>query len=136
MIDFVNETEYQINDDLLNKIFNVMKTDSVFESDATCCVKFSGDDTIKELNKQYRGCDVVTDVLTFNCDIKNIPFKGDIIINVSQAERQRQKISLENEVATLFIHGLLHLAGMDHLSKKEQERMNLYELRYKELIWI
>ena len=135
MIDIVNETEYEINKELLNKIFDSMKADSVFESDATCCVKFSGDEAIKKLNKQYRGCDVVTDVLTFNCEIKNIPFKGDIIINISQAERQRQRISLEKEAASLFIHGLLHLAGMDHLSKKEQERMNLYELRYKELIW-
>ena len=136
MIDFVNETDYIINEELLTKIFDRMKEDSVFEKDATCCVKFSEDEAIKTLNKQYRGCDVVTDVLTFNCEIKNIPFKGDIIININQAERQRQKISLEKEVATLFIHGLLHLAGMDHLSKKEQERMNLYELRYKELIWI
>ena len=134
MIDFVNETDFVINSDLFYKIFNSMKEDFVFEHEATCCVKFSGDEVIKALNKQYRGCDLTTDVLTFNCSIKNIPFKGDIIININQAERQRQKVALEKEVATLFIHGLLHLAGMDHLSKKEQERMNLYELKYSELI--
>ena len=130
MIDFVYEIDLKINEEIFHRIFNAMKSDYVFESDAVCCLKFANDDTIRGLNKQYRGCDFITDVLTFNCEIKNIPLKGDIIISVEQAERQRQKISLEKELLTLFIHGLLHLAGMDHMTKKEQERMNLYELKY------
>jgi len=134
-IDVVNDTDFKPDMVLLQHIFDCMKSDSVFATDAQCCVKFSGDATIKELNSKFFGKDTPTDVLTFCCEIKNIPFLGDIIINIDQADRQRGTGTLKKEVASLFIHALLHLAGFDHLSKKDQTRMALYENKYRLMLY-
>jgi len=130
-VEYVNMTDFVVNEDLYEEILNWMKSESVFEADTRCCVKFSTDAEVQALNRQYVGRDSTTDVLTFGCELKHIPHKGDIIINIAQAERQRGSGSLQREVARLYIHGLLHLAGLDHLSKSEQSRMLLYENKYK-----
>jgi len=134
-IDLVNDTTFSPDMVLLQHIFDCMKSDSVFTSEAECCLKLSDDATIKELNNRFFGKDTPTDVLTFGCEIKNIPFLGDIIINIDQAERQRGTGTLKREVATLFIHALLHLAGFDHLSKKDQSRMALFENKYRVMLY-
>jgi len=54
---------------------------------------------------------------------------GDIIINVMQAERQKQH-DISDELQVLFIHGLLHLMGYDHLNKKEEIKMKNKENIY------
>ena len=132
MVDIVNETDIDFDKSIFDFIFDMMKSDSVFVSDATVTLKLSKNNEIKGLNSRFRGCDSVTDVLTFPCCIPNIAFIGDIIVDVGQAERQRGSRTLEKEVCILFIHGLLHLAGFDHLSKKESERMYLYENKYRD----
>jgi len=134
-IDLVNDTAFTPDMVLLQHIFDCMKNDSVFTSEAECCLKLSTDATIRELNNKFFGKDSPTDVLTFNCEIKNIPFLGDIIINIDQADRQRGTGTLQKEVATLFIHALLHLAGFDHLSKKDQTRMALFENKYRVMLY-
>jgi len=130
-VEYVNVTDFVVDEDLYEEILNWMKSENVFEPEARCCVKFSGDTEIAELNRQHIGRESITDVLAFCCEIKHIPFKGDIIINIPQADRQRGTGSLQREVARLFIHGLLHLAGLDHLSKSERSRMSSYEDRYR-----
>ena len=129
-IDFINESNVTINLELLNSIFSWMKEDNIFALEDTCCLKLSENNEIQDMNNKYRGSNKMTDVLSFPCEIKNIPFKGDIIINTIVADSQKANRSLEKEIAILFIHGLLHLGGFNHTCKKEQLRMQSYEERY------
>ena len=85
-------------------------------------------------NKKYRGKDSETDVISFSSDLAFLPTYGDIIIDLSVAEKQKCERSLNHEVAVLFIHGLLHLLGYDHLSAKDKEIMEKKEKYYYNLI--
>jgi probable rRNA maturation factor len=79
-----------------------------------------GDKEIQELNKENRGKDYPTDVLSFHIDEK-LPngeyYIGDIVINIDQAKRQMAEYSnndLRVEIAELAEHGVLHLLGLHH----------------------
>lgn len=99
---------------------------------------------IQELNRLYRNTNEVTDVLSFNTignlssdlekftDLTPDPEQdaedsslGDIIICVSKAQAQAQQrgCKLLDEIAMLYVHGLLHLLGYDHASREEAEQM-------------
>jgi probable rRNA maturation factor len=58
-------------------------------------------------------------------------FLGDIVISVEQAERQAQenKLTLENEIKQLILHGILHLCGYDHAT--DGGEMNRLELKLR-----
>lgn len=84
-------------------------------------VTITDDDSIRQINKEYRGIDSATDVLSFPMDDEII--LGDIIISVEKAISQAKEYghSLEREIAFLCIHGMLHLLGYDHEISKEEE---------------
>ncbi len=74
---------------------------------------FCNDPFIQALNAEYRGKNKPTDVLSFAQDDPEI--LGDIVISLPTAARQAEAAgwTLENEVALLGVHGLLHLLGFD-----------------------
>jgi probable rRNA maturation factor len=78
------------------------------------CVALISDRRMRALNRQFRGKDHATDVLSFPSDDRG--FLGDIVIAEGVAKRQakEQRHSLKIEVQTLALHGLLHLLGYDH----------------------
>lgn len=89
---------------------------------------------IHTLNKEYRGIDRPTDVLSFALNESDEPkmidgpeinILGDLIISVERAEEQAEDYghSLRREVAFLTVHGMLHLLGYDHLEDNEREEM-------------
>ena len=82
-------------------------------------VYLSDDAEISKLNKEYRGKDYATDVLSFN--IKETMedgtyYLGDVIVNTQQAERQASEFgnNVEQEISELAGHGILHLLGVHH----------------------
>jgi len=80
-------------------------------------VRFTGDRAMRRLNRDFRGKDKSTDVLSFPGE--STPegrHLGDIVISVPTAERQagEQGHGLEREVKTLLLHGVLHCLGYDH----------------------
>lgn len=79
------------------------------------------DETIRQLNKEYRNKDKSTDVLSF--PMEDDIMLGDIAISVDTASRQaaEAEINIDRETAFLFIHGLLHLLGYDHETSQEDE---------------
>jgi len=94
-------------------------------------------DTIWKLNREYRGIDRPTDVISFaledNTDFVDIGFRvlGDIYISIDKANEQAINYghSLIRELSFLSIHGLLHLLGYDHINKEDEEKMfSLQEL--------
>lgn len=97
-----------------------------------------GDARIRELNREYRNKDKVTDVLSFPAheDLRKISLKenslflGDLAICHPQTKRQAKKfkISYMDEFIHLFFHGAIHLLGYDHeVSEKEEKLMQKWE---------
>lgn len=90
---------------------------------------------IHDINKQYRGVDSPTDVISFafndesDGEVKiinpEINFLGCIYINYQRAQKQAIEIgnTFEREMCFLFVHGLLHLLGYDHIKKEDEDIM-------------
>jgi len=79
-------------------------------------VLLAGDTTLRRLNRQFRGKNKPTDVLSFPAGEQPGDVAGDLAISLDTAARQaaRFKHSLRDEVRVLMLHGTLHLAGFDH----------------------
>jgi probable rRNA maturation factor len=79
-------------------------------------VLLTGDATLRRLNRQFRGKDKVTDVLSFPAAESGAGVAGDLAISLETAARQAARFghSLRDEVRVLLLHGVLHLAGFDH----------------------
>jgi probable rRNA maturation factor len=85
-------------------------------------VVFITDERIRQLNRDYRGYDKPTDVLSFRGDGE---YLGDILISSETAYSQSRKsstLSFESNVHRLVLHGLLHLMGYDHETDKGEMR--------------
>ncbi len=84
---------------------------------------FTDDDNIRQLNKQYRGKDAVTDVLSFPSGEEG--FLGDIALCLPRAYEQAKEYghSAQREVAFLVAHSMLHLFGYDHESEEGERDM-------------
>ena len=93
------------------------------------CVALISDRRMRALNRQFRGKDHPTDVLSFPSDERG--FLGDIVIAEGVAKRQAKEHghSLKTEVQTLALHGLLHLLGYDH--ETDDGRMARAEARLR-----
>ena len=81
---------------------------------------------IKELNRKYRSVARATDVLAFPMDEEIL---GDIVISVEKAKQQAPiyRESIENEVARLVIHGVLHLLGYVDSNRAKSKKMHARE---------
>lgn len=91
-------------------------------------ISFVDNEEIKILNKQYRGIDLETDVLSFPMDedlLVPMPLLGDIIISVEKAVEQSEQYghSIERELAYLTAHSMLHLCGHDHMEAEDKAIM-------------
>ncbi|MBQ6808262.1 MAG: rRNA maturation RNase YbeY [Firmicutes bacterium] len=104
------------------------------ERDSEISLLLTDDAGIQELNRDYRGKDAPTDVLSFAmeegdmlCQDPSLPeLLGDIVINTDRCAQQAEAYgqSYERELVFLFIHGLLHLMGYDHeLGEAEEKEM-------------
>jgi probable rRNA maturation factor len=101
-------------------------------------VLLTGDATMRDLNRRFRGKNKATDVLSF--PVENLvqnqeksQEKGDVAISVETAQRQaaEQGHSLAIEIKVLMLHGLLHLAGHDHENDAGEMRRRERSLRTK-----
>lgn len=112
---------------------------------AEVSVSLVDDAEIRSLNKEWRGVDAVTDVLSFAFDETDSPdvgleLLGDIVVSLDTAERQvaivhganvgRPELAqyrLDEEVLFLATHGLLHLCGYDHQESAAADAMEALE---------
>ena len=86
---------------------------------------------IRKINKEYRGIDRETDVISFALeDDKTFNFDdyrmlGDIYISIDKTKEQQASFghSFKRELSFLAVHGLLHLLGYDHMEKDDEEKM-------------
>lgn len=130
MINIQNDTQLEINTQLLDKI-------TLYFTKKDIDLQIYDNDVIREINQATRGKDYPTDVLSFPLegDFEHMPL-GDIVIscNFVKEGAMRYNHSVDDEFALLFIHGLLHLLGFDHeidngeMRAKEKEVIEYFGL--------
>tara|TARA_Y100000310_G_C20411579_1_gene682261 strand:- start:393 stop:782 length:390 start_codon:yes stop_codon:yes gene_type:complete len=84
---------------------------------------------MRQLNKQHRGKDKATNVLAFPGGKEAL---GEIVLcpSVIRKDAVEYKISFSKAFSWMFVHGLLHLLGYDHKTKKEEQQMIQKEKQY------
>lgn len=117
MIEVNNQTKVRINKKLIKKILDQSLKLLKKQMDISVAIVCPAE--IKRLNRIYRKVNRVTDVLAFE-EI------NEIIICYQQAKKQAKMFGhpVEQELKILLIHGLLHLLGYDHQTKKQKEKMD------------
>lgn len=95
----------------------------------------TNDNILVQLNKEYLRHFTLTDIITFDLSEKERELSGDIYISVDRArENAREfKVTLNNEISRLMIHGILHLMGYKDKSREERELMRQKEEFYLSL---
>ncbi len=135
MLNIINKTKY--NDlekyyPLLNKYYELTLKTLKLEDKYALSLLIVGPKTIKKINKEYRNIDAVTDVISFALldsneiiDYDNEIELGDIFINRNRVFEQAIEYghSDKREFVFLFVHGLLHLFGYDHMNKSDEKKM-------------
>lgn len=118
----------------ITEIYEIALKETHNKNNIVIDVTIVGRNTIRELNKEHRNVDRVTDVLSFplleNEELKsdlmhdeNIQTElGDIVICKSRAIEQAKEYghSLERELCFLALHGFLHVLGYDHMQKEDE----------------
>ncbi len=110
-----------------------------FESDrldspAELSVLLSDDDAVRALNRDWRGKDTPTNVLSFPADTPDLPgmprLLGDIVLARETVVREAvaQNKTVEAHLMHLAVHGFLHLLGYDHETPSEAEEMEAREI--------
>ncbi|MCI6343226.1 MAG: rRNA maturation RNase YbeY [Campylobacter sp.] len=97
---------------------------------------FVSDDEMREINREQRGIDKVTDVLSFPYEQVYGGLMGSVVISTDTASRIAGELghSIECEIALLFLHGVLHILGYDHeidngqMRQKEKEVIEHFSL--------
>ncbi|QFR49280.1 rRNA maturation RNase YbeY [Sulfurimonas lithotrophica] len=109
MIELENNTSLSVDVNFLNKIASSL-TDKHIELIITT------DEDIKIINKEHRGIDKETDVLSFPYEDMPMAPLGSIVISATHVKQKAEEFghTQDDELALLFIHGLLHLLGFDH----------------------
>lgn len=105
---------------------------------AALAIQLAGDELLQALNREHRGVDVPTDVLSFRAeegapfpspDDESASYLGDIAVSVAYARRQALEfgVSLDEEIRHVVVHGVLHLLGYDHETEAEVATMQALE---------
>ena len=106
-------------------------------NNAVFSIIFVDNETIHRINKEYRGMDKVTDVISFAFEdngklvYNNVRLLGEIYICIPRMKEQAKEYghSEKRELSFLAVHGLLHLLGYDHMKKEDEKVMfSLQEL--------
>lgn len=143
---FIEENETNIDslrETMEKAAIKAVELEGLPSSECQLSVTFVGPDEIHELNRQYRGVDRVTDVLSFpQFDPEDLEYYaenpeeipdelmiGDVVICMEKAAAQAEEFghSLERELVYLFTHSVLHLLGYDHEEDDEKSVMRARE---------
>lgn len=127
----------------LRRIMSLTLSGAGIEKEAELGLYVTGDATVKELNRAYRGVDRTTDVLSFALSERGtesgidlfvdppdgVLRLGEVIISYPRAAKQAEENSrpLQEEMVWLVVHGVLHLLGHDHDKPAAARKMRALE---------
>lgn len=129
MIELDNRTSLEVDESFLNSI-------AAYFSDREIELIITSNQEIKSINAEYRNIDKDTDVLSFPYEEMPMSPLGSIVISSWHVESKAKELGHKNsdELALLFIHGLLHLLGFDHevdsgeMREKESQLIEKFNL--------
>ena len=129
MIELDNQTNLIVDEKFLNSVAT-----SLTQKDIELLI--TSQDDIQKINRDFRGIDKPTDVLSFPYEDMPMAPLGSIVISSWHVETKAKELghTQNDELALLFIHGLLHLLGYDHevdngeMRNKETELIKKFNL--------
>lgn len=137
-IDFLDETSAMKEEAMeqIEGLLNLAQKKLQITEPCELSVTFVDNNRIQDINREYRGKDKPTDVISFALEElgegeiqisgANMPrVLGDIIISIDKAREQASDYghSVERELGFLAVHGFLHLLGYDHETEEEEKEM-------------
>ncbi|TFB24839.1 rRNA maturation RNase YbeY [Filobacillus milosensis] len=137
-VDFIDETNQVTDDqkDIIEKLVDFAAKMEEVNGDAELSITLVNNEEIREINRDYRGKDYATDVISFALQEQgedeleiigeDLPeHLGDIIVSIEKAKEQADEYqhTFQRELGFLIVHGLLHLLGYDHQSVEEEKEM-------------
>jgi len=137
-IDLIDENNKLSDSDkeLLENLLNYAAKEENVEDGTELSIVIVSNEEIQKINKEYRGKDYATDVISFAMEElgedeleiigAEMPrMLGDIIISLEKAEEQAKEYghSFSRELGFLTIHGFLHLLGYDHIEEEDEKKM-------------
>ncbi|CUB29223.1 Endoribonuclease YbeY [Bacillus subtilis] len=138
LIDIVDETG-SVSEEMLKEVEKLLQFAAEREGvqdQAEVSVTIVTNEDIQQINKDYRGKDTPTDVISFALEEEGEgeveivgaempPVLGDIIISADRTREQAEEYnhSFKRELGFLAVHGFLHLLGYDHMTKEEEKEM-------------
>ncbi len=132
-VEIFNETNEEIEDlKILKPLLEYARNyEGLQDTELEFSVIIVDNKRIHEINKEYRGIDRPTDVISFaledseGIELENYRILGDIYISIDKVKEQAKEYghSEKRELAFLTVHGFLHLLGYDHMEKEEEKIM-------------
>lgn len=134
-IDFIDETNIveEKDTDLVSSLLQFAAKEEGIAEECELSVTFVDNAAIRDINREYRGKDSATDVISFAMEEmgegeieiigEGMPrVLGDLIISIDQTKLQAEEYghSFERELGFLALHGFLHLLGYDHIEKQDE----------------
>lgn len=131
------DLDFEIPKEILKDFENateiILEMENIIE-DVEVSISFVNEEEIKELNRDYRENDKVTDVLSFPTEmeyhIEGVPLiLGDVVICSKRAKEQSIEFghSFQRELVYLFVHSMFHLLGYDHIDEDDKILMRKRE---------
>lgn len=138
----VNIPSFEIDKEVLNKISKTVEKIVKKAQSWTLNIVFLNPEEVKILNKEHRGIDKTTDVLSFHYFYDFKKFKEDetvweIILNEEKifSQSKEYKITVEKEFFNLIIHSTLHILGYDHEIDEDYKIMYNFECKVWEEVF-
>ena len=138
MISFNYEFDFELpyEDEISNWLSYVILTENKKEGDINYI--FCDDDYLVLINQQYLAHDTLTDIISFDYSVGN-ELHGDIFISIERVRENAQdfKVSFEEELKRVMVHGILHYCGYKDKSsedeimmrEKEDEKIKLFHVK-------
>lgn len=148
---FFNLSSIELSQKIFEEVFEVVLNDEKIEKNVALELVLLGEGKMREINKRYGGKNKITDVLSFpekeirkqtKKDIAFIQPKGkeeslgEILICPARVKKnaKKNKKAFEKELAFVFLHGILHLLGYDHIQNKDAKEMEKKEKKIIEIL--
>lgn len=137
------EKQDKISPRSLQKAFSIFCETAGLSSSVSASVVFCSSEEMRRINRKYRGADSTTDVISFPAasepglyptDEKGEIFLGEILIDINHILSQTSSNEKYDEIIPVFVHGLLHLTGYDHLNTQQKTTMQNMEQKILKLI--
>lgn len=125
-IDLTNKTDFIVSKTLFKKLESLFSyTLEILEiPNKACELLLVHNANIQVLNAEFRGINAPTDVLSFPLNTEFSSLLGSVVISIDIAKDMSASLShsLEEEILLLFLHGILHLVGLDHETDNGEQR--------------